>query len=116
MSSAAGVASASLPSTSVAPRGMAATSDSVYSRLLATVRVVRQARLSKVEGQLRMRPRDHDLPGEQAAVLSGASSRRDCGAHVADLAGEREEALAAQAIGDAQLEQIDRRRLQRHVR
>lgn len=66
--------------------------------------------------QLGVRPGDDDFAGQVTALLRNHGSRLHGRAHIAHLTCQGEEALAAQPVGDAQLEQVDRRALESGIR
>ena len=63
-----------------------------------------------------MRLRDHHVALELPRVLGRVGPGAHRGAHVGDVADQGEEALPTEAVGDAQIEEVDRRRLERDVR
>jgi hypothetical protein len=68
-----------------------------------------------VHRQLGVRAGDHDLARQEARARRAAGAGGDRGAHVADLAGDDEEALASEPVGDPQVDQVDRSGLERDV-
>ena len=59
-------------------------------------------------GECGVRSGDHDLACQMAPGLGVVRRRAHCRAHVVDLSREGDVALATQAIGDPQLEQVQR--------